>query len=95
MRCFDPDTRASNRSQCCTNTETEPNGGDDYEEDYAGPEYGGEIDYGEVQYPDTCISEKFSETTTHYCEVYPDKRTSTQKSYLPCTRDCFGEDLRK
>ena len=85
MRCFDSDTKGNDKSSKCTIKK------DTDFSDEKGPEYGGtEIDYGgdsEIDY-----DEKYNETNPiHFCEVFPDKRTSTQKSWLPCNKECFDQ----
>ena len=85
VTCFNENTKGNDRGMCCTNNFIV--GNEDYDE---GPS---EIDYGPV--PDRCESDKYSETSNHYCQVYPDKRKSTQKSWLPCDRGCFNDTLGK
>ena len=86
MRCFDSDTKGNEESSKCTiKKDTDSSGGC--------PEYGCEIDYGgetEIDYYDEPI--KYNEAEPiHFCEVFPDKRTSTQKSWLPCNKECFNK----
>ena len=44
---------------------------------------------------DDCLVGKFNTSEHHYCQVFPDKRTSNQKSWLPCGSECFDENSCK
>ena len=81
VRCFDSATKGNDIGKCITNKET--SGSDNIYDDYPDEDEAGLNldDAGELK--------------THYCQVFPHKRTSTQKSWLPCDMQCFDDNLSK